>query len=88
MMVRTGEKFFQRHDEALFSLKSIVSSMRQNFIKNKNSENIRPRLPFLPKPENSQDMQQGLSLQQAVSSLSDMHSLKGWGTSPWCFNQP
>lgn len=82
VMFRTGEKLFQRQDKALFSLKSIVFSVRQNFINNKNYENIKPRLPLLPKLENSQDMQQGLSLQQEASSSSDMHSLKSWDIHP------
>lgn len=77
VMFRTGEPLFQRQDEVLFYWRSIVILMRQNFIKN-NSENIRPRLPLLPKPENSHDTHQGLSLQQEVGSLSDMHYLKGW----------
>lgn len=82
MTFRTRKKLFQRQNETPFSLKSTIISMRQNFIKNKNSENIRPRLPLLLKPEISQDMQQSLSLQQEVSSLSDMHSLKGWDIYP------
>lgn len=45
-----------------------------------NSKNIRHRL--LPKPENSQDVQQGLSLHQEVVSLSDMYPLKGWEVHP------
>lgn len=33
---------------------------------------------MLSKLENSQDLQQGLSLHQEVISLSEMYSLKGW----------